>query len=74
MHAQPAAAPLDLSAFSVREGRLAPVICAACGCRLQQRSERWWHFAPSNGRDARGCTVECVEQPHYASGVLATDL
>lgn len=71
MSVQPA--PLNLSAFSVRGGRLAPVTCVACGCRLERRDGQWWHFAPANGRDARGCTVDCVNEPHYGSGVLASD-
>jgi len=49
------------------------VVCDACGCRLTTREsdERglagdrtWWHFAGGAGRDARGCTVGCVEMAH----------
>lgn len=50
------------------------VVCAACGCRLTARESvgesgfgngrAWWHFAGRSGRDARGCTVGCVEMAH----------
>jgi hypothetical protein len=50
------------------------VVCDACGCRLTTRdsvddsgfggARTWWHFAGHAGRDARGCTVECVEMAH----------
>ena len=61
----------DLTAFSVREGRLAPVTCVACGCRLERRADdTWWHFSGRGDRDARGCIVACAEQPHYG-GVAA---
>jgi hypothetical protein len=46
------------------------VVCAACGCRLTTRDTipggdgSWWHFAGRSGRDARGCTVDCVEAAH----------
>jgi hypothetical protein len=63
----------DFSLFSVRDGRLAPVTCVSCGCRLEQRGDdgSWWHFAGRGNRDARGCIVECAERPHYASGGIA---
>jgi hypothetical protein len=65
----------DLSAFSVRDGRLAPITCVACGCRLEQRADRtWWHFSGRGDRDARGCIVECAERPHYAPGGAAASL
>lgn len=64
----------DLTAFSVREGRLAPVTCVACGCRLERRDDTWWHFAGGGDRDARGCIVACAEQPHYAPGGIAAAL
>ena len=61
----------DFAAFSVRDGRLAPVTCVACGCRLERRADdTWWHFAGRGDRDARGCIVACAEQPHYG-GVAA---
>lgn len=50
------------------------VVCEACGCRLTTRESvddsgfsgdrTWWHFAGQAGRDARGCTVSCVEMAH----------
>lgn len=62
----------DFTAFSVRDGRLAPVTCVSCGCRLAQRADgAWFHFSGRSGRDARGCIVACAEQPHYAPGGVA---
>ncbi|HEY6608698.1 MAG TPA: hypothetical protein VI277_05825 [Candidatus Limnocylindria bacterium] len=70
-HSEPATVGLDFTAFSVREGRLAPVTCVACGCRLERHADdSWWHFSGSTGRDARGCIVACAERPHYG-GVAA---
>jgi hypothetical protein len=53
------------------------VVCDACGCRLTTRESvsdgvlrgdrSWWHFAGRAGRDARGCTVGCVEMAHRVS-------
>jgi len=50
------------------------IVCEACGCRLTTRdtiddsgfggARTWWHFAGHAGRDARGCTVACVEMAH----------
>jgi hypothetical protein len=47
-----------------------PVTCATCGCRLvaDERSESWFHFAGSAGRDARGCRLECASVPHDHRG------
>ncbi len=65
----------DLTAFSVRDGRLAPVTCVVCGCRLERRADgSWWHFSGSGERDARGCIVACAERPHYAPGGIAAAL
>jgi len=62
----------DLSRFSVRDGRLVPVTCVSCGCRLEQRDNgAWFHFAGRGNRDARGCIVDCAERPHYAPGGIA---
>lgn len=60
---------LDATLFSVRDGRIAPVTCVACGCRLEQRAGRdgWFHFRGEPGRDARGCIVDCAEDAHYAT-------
>jgi hypothetical protein len=53
---------------AVREGRGAPVTCAACGCRLTSQGEAWFHFSPMAGRDARGCRIGCAEAAHDAGG------
>jgi len=55
------------------ETRNGPVVCASCGCRLQQGDGRaaWFHFAPMAGRDARGCLVECADAAHDAYGRTA---
>lgn len=54
----------------VRDGQIAAVTCAACGCRLavDQHDEAWFHFGGSTGRDARGCRVACVEAAHDRFG------
>jgi len=70
-YTEPITVHRDLTAFSVRDGRLAPVTCVACGCRLERRDDdTWWHFSGRGDRDARGCIVACAEQPHYG-GVAA---
>ena len=53
---------------AVRDGQGAPVTCAACGCRLTQTGEAWFHFNPLGGRDARGCRVGCADAAHDAGG------
>jgi hypothetical protein len=53
---------------AVRDGRNAPVTCAACGCRLDAAGETFVHFNPLAGRDARGCRVECADAAHDAAG------
>lgn len=53
---------------AVRDGQGAPVTCAACGCRLTQTGEAWFHFNPLAGRDARGCRVACADAAHDVSG------
>jgi hypothetical protein len=50
------------------------VVCDACGCRLTTRdsaddagytgARRWYHFAGSAGRDARGCAIACADTAH----------
>jgi hypothetical protein len=67
---EPITVARDWTAFSVRDGRLAPVTCVACGCRLERRGDEWWHFGGRGERDARGCIVACAERPHYG-GVAA---
>jgi hypothetical protein len=65
-------------AESLSLGHGSPVTCAACGCRLEAasgaRDGEYHHFQPFNGRDARGCRVDCVELVHDATGrpVLAS--
>jgi hypothetical protein len=55
---------------AVRDGRAAPVTCAACGCRLAEGviPGSWYHFRPMAGRDAQGCLVSCSEQAHDRHG------
>ena len=52
----------------------ATVVCETCGCRLTTResaddagftgARSWFHFVGSDGRDARGCAVACVDASH----------
>ncbi len=53
---------------AVRDGQGAPVTCAACGCRLTQTGEAWFHFNPIGGRDARGCRIVCADAAHDTTG------
>ena len=53
---------------AVRDGHVAPVTCIACGCRLSQSGEAFFHFNPLGGRDARGCSVTCVGAAHDVTG------
>jgi hypothetical protein len=69
---EPISVEHGLTAFSVRDGRLAPITCVVCGCRLERHDDgSWWHFTGQVGRDARGCIVACADQPHYAPGGIA---
>ena len=53
---------------------ISTVVCDACGCRLTTRESeddagftgdrRWFHFFGPAGRDARGCSVACVDAAH----------
>jgi hypothetical protein len=54
--------------MAVRDGRGGPVTCAACGCRLSQTGEAFFHFNPLGGRDARGCRVQCASAAHDSQG------
>jgi hypothetical protein len=58
----------DIRPTSVRDGRDAPVTCAACGCRLEAANEAFFHFNPLGGRDARGCRIDCADAAHDADG------
>ena len=65
--------PSDLGPTgTVRDGRVAPVTCASCGCRLEAAgpsdSMAWFHFNPIAGRDARGCRVACADLAHDLDG------
>ena len=54
--------------IAVYGGHAAPVTCAACGCRLSQTGDAWFHFNPIAGRDARGCRIACADAAHDATG------
>ena len=58
---------------AVRDGRAAPVTCAACGCRLGEGStpDAWYHFGRHGGRDAQGCLVACADVAHDRFGRIA---
>lgn len=51
--------------------------CSACGCRLTARERTagigpdaaWRHFSGGTGRDARGCRLACVDEPHRMASV-----
>jgi hypothetical protein len=60
-------------------GVAGPVVCQTCGCRLEaparwaedeaESDGAWRHFSVGHaGRDARGCTVGCVELDHSPDG------
>lgn len=53
---------------AVRDGRNGPVTCAACGCRLDAAGDKFVHFNPLAGRDARGCRVVCADAAHDTAG------
>jgi hypothetical protein len=58
----------ELRAMAVRDGRLAPVTCATCGCRLTLAGDAFVHFEGFGGRDARGHVIDCVAAMHDAGG------
>ena len=70
--------PIQRLERAVRDGQVAPVTCAACGCRLRSAMAgndiAWFHFNPLGGRDARGCRVDCVDQAHDVAGYRANAL
>ena len=59
-------------ALAEREPDGAVLTCSACGCRLTARERSfgigpdaaWRHFPGDPDRDARGCRVACVDEPH----------
>lgn len=60
--------------LAVRDGHLAAVTCASCGCRLRPEGSTfgaWRHFGVLGGRDAQGHRVSCVDLPHDAVGRIA---
>ena len=68
---------LDMNALpraesAVRDGQLAVVTCAACGCRLDASGTAddapWFHFGRLGGRDARGDRPACLDAAHDRSG------
>ncbi|HEX5147921.1 MAG TPA: hypothetical protein VFW02_02485 [Candidatus Limnocylindrales bacterium] len=58
----------EFRTIAVRDGQLAPVTCASCGCRLAASGEAFVHFNPIGGRDARGCRIDCADALHDATG------
>jgi hypothetical protein len=58
----------ELRPTAVRDGRLGPVTCASCGCRLAASGDAFVHFQGFAGRDARGCRIDCAEAMHDAAG------
>ncbi len=73
----------EMRAHAIRLEGSEVLTCTVCGCRLTARTSvsdggtqgpdsAWRHFAGLGGRDARGCRVECMDEPHrLVSSVLA---
>ena len=58
----------EFRTIAVRDGQLAPVTCANCGCRLAPSGDAFVHFNPLGGRDARGCRIDCADVVHDVAG------
>ena len=73
----PPAGPATMGG-AVRSAVDGPVVCGACGCRLEaplnaagadsSSADAWRHFEGLPGRDARGCRVACVDLAHSRNG------
>lgn len=61
-----------LHPHAVYAGRIAPVTCGTCGCRLEavgpESDSAWFHFGRLAGRDARGHVVACIDAAHDIEG------
>ena len=59
-------------ALAEHEPESSVLTCSSCGCRLTARERSfgvgpdaaWRHYSGLPGRDARGCLVDCVDEPH----------
>jgi hypothetical protein len=57
-------------AVAIRVSHGSAIVCGRCGCRLAPCDHdpgpdgAWYHFIGSPGRDARGCSVDCLRLPH----------
>jgi hypothetical protein len=64
-------------ALAERQPEASVLTCSACGCRLTARDRAygvgpdaaWRHFPGAWGHDARGCRVDCVDEPHMMASV-----
>jgi hypothetical protein len=68
--------------LAIRNDDSSVLTCATCGCRLTARvsvadggrhgaDAAWRHFPGIGQRDARGCLVECMDEPHRMASVGA---
>jgi hypothetical protein len=60
--------PGEAIAVQVQHG--SAILCGRCGCRLAPFGREpgpggaWYHVRGAPGRDARGCSVDCLRLPH----------